>query len=100
MTAAASRTQARAKPPHIVIFNPVSWRGDVVGHLGHPAAVTPNLNQLVRTDAVSFQNALIQNTVCTPSRCSFMSGWYPHVRCHRTMYHMTRPNEPVPLKTL
>ena len=29
-----------------------------------------------------------------------MSGWYPHVRGHRTMFHMLRPDEPVLLRTL
>lgn len=86
--------------PHVVIFNPDEWRGDVLGHVGNPAAKTPNLDQLVATDAVSFRNAFCQNPVCTPSRCSFMSGWYPHVRGHRTMYHMMQPNEPVLLRTL
>jgi len=86
--------------PHLVIFNPDQWRGDVLGHSGNPAAVTPNLDRLVQTDGVSFRNAFCQNPVCTPSRCSFMTGWYPHVRGHRTMYHMLRPDEPVLLKTL
>jgi arylsulfatase A-like enzyme len=86
--------------PHIVIFNPDQWRGDVLGHMGNPAAVTPNLDQMVQTDAVSFRYAFCQNPVCTPSRCSFMTGWYPHVRGHRTMYHMLRSDEPVLLKTL
>ena len=86
--------------PHIVIFNPDQWRGDVLGHAGNPAAVTPNLDRLVASDAVSFERAFCQNPVCTPSRCSFMSGWYPHVRGHRTMHHMMRPGEPVLLKTL
>ena len=88
------------KRPHIIIFNPDQWRGDSLGHMGHPAAVTPNLDRMVETDGVSFRNAFCQNTVCTPSRCSFMSGWYPHVRGHRTMYYMMRPDEPVLLKTL
>lgn len=88
------------KQPHIVIFNPDQWRSDVMGHLGNPAAVTPNLDRLVETDAVSFSSAFCQNPVCTPSRCSFMSGWYPHVRGHRTMYHMMQPDEPVLLRTL
>lgn len=92
-----ARSAAR---PHLVIFNPDQWRGDVLGHLGNPAAVTPNLDRWVETDAVSFRNAFCQNTVCTPSRCSFMSGWYPHVRGHRTMFHMMRPDEPVLLRTL
>ena len=60
--------------PNIVIFNPDQWRADVLGHLGNPAAVTPNLDRLVAEDGVSFSNAFCQNTVCTPSRCSFMTG--------------------------
>lgn len=88
------------KRPHIILFNPDQWRGDVLGHMGNPAAITPNLDQLVANDAVSFSNAFCQNPVCTPSRCSFMSGWYPHVRGHRTMYHMMNPDEPVLLKSL
>ena len=88
------------KRPNIIIFNPDEWRGDVLGHVGNPAAVTPNLDRLVKSDAVSFRNAFCQNPVCTPSRCSFMSGWYPHVRGHRTMHHMMQPDEPVLLKTL
>jgi arylsulfatase A-like enzyme len=86
--------------PHIVIFNPDQWRGDVLGHMGNPAAVTPNLDRAVQTDMVSFRHAFCQNPVCTPSRCSFMTGWYPHTRGHRTMFHMLQPDEPMLLKTL
>jgi arylsulfatase A-like enzyme len=90
------------KRPHIIIFNPDQWRGDVLGHVGNAAAVTPNLDRLVEEDAVSFSSAFCQNTVCTPSRCSFMTGWYPHVRGHRTMHHMLHPEhgEPNLLKVL
>jgi arylsulfatase A-like enzyme len=86
--------------PNILIFNPDQWRGDVMGHLGNPAAVTPNLDAAAATDFVSFRNAFCQNGVCTPSRCSFMTGWYPHVRGHRTMFHMLRGDEPMLLRTL
>ena len=88
--------------PNIIIFNVDQWRGDVLGHLGNPAAKTPNLDQIVKKDAVSFSNAFCQNPVCTPSRCSFMTGWYPHVRGHRTMYHMLHldRSEPNLLKIL
>jgi arylsulfatase A-like enzyme len=88
------------KLPHILIFNPDQWRGDVLGHVGNPGAVTPNVDRVVETDGVSFRNAFCQNTVCTPSRCSFMTGWYTHVRGHRTMHHMLRAGEPVLLRTL
>ena len=89
-----------SKRPHLIIFNPDQWRGDVMGHLDNPAAVTPNLDQIIENDAVSFRQAFCQNPVCTPSRCSFMTGWYPHVRGHRTMFHMLQPDEPVLLKYL
>lgn len=82
--------------PNIIIFNPDQWRADVMGHHGNPAAVTPNLDRLAAEDGVSFANAFCQNTVCTPSRCSFMTGWYPHVRGHRTMYHMLHPERDEP----
>lgn len=90
-----------SKRPHLLIFNPDQWRGDALGHLGHPAVHTPNLDRLVREDAVSFRHAYCQNPVCTPSRCSFMSGWYPHVRGHRSMVRMLhQPDEQCLLKVL
>lgn len=79
---------SRIERPHILLFNPDQWRGDIMGCHGNPAAVTPHLDAFVAKEAVSFRNAFCQNPVCTPSRCSFMTGWYPHVRGHRTMYHM------------
>jgi len=88
------------KKPNIIIFNPDQWRGEALGHAGNKSVNTKNIDELVKTDGVSFVNAFCQGTVCTPSRCSFMSGWYPHVRGHRTMNHMMRPDEPVLLKTL
>ena len=91
---------AAERRPNILIFNPDQWRGDVLGHMGNPAAVTPNLDRLVTADGVSFRNAFCQNPVCTPSRCSFMTGWYPHVRGHRTMHFMLRKDEPCLLRTL
>jgi len=38
------------KLPHIIIFNPDQWRGDTLGHIGNPAAITPNFDRLVRED--------------------------------------------------
>ncbi len=90
----------KRKPPHLLIFNPDQFRADALGHLGNPAAITPNLDRLAQTEGVSFRNAFCQNPVCTPSRCSFMTGWYPHVHGHRTMFHMLHAHEPVLLKTL
>lgn len=77
-----------AKRPHILIFNPDEWRGDVLGHLGNPAAQTPAFDSLVETDAVSFAYTFCQATICTSSRCSFTTGLYPHVFGHRSLHHM------------
>ncbi|MBD3350363.1 MAG: sulfatase-like hydrolase/transferase [Candidatus Lokiarchaeota archaeon] len=82
---------SKSKRPNIVIFNPDEWRGDVLGHVGNPAAHTPNLDKFVEEDAVSFRNAFCQLPVCSPSRCSFMTGWYPHTRGHRTMHYLLHP---------
>jgi arylsulfatase A-like enzyme len=82
-----------SRRPHILLFNPDQWRGDVLGHVGNPGARTPRLDRWVGEDAVSFRWSFCQNPVCTPSRCSFLTGWYPHVRGHRTMFHMLREQE-------
>lgn len=88
------------KKPHIIIFNPDEMRADGMRHRGNQAAVTPNLDAVAEHDGVSFSGAFCQNPVCTPSRCSFMSGWYLHVRGHRSMTYMMQPDEPLLLKTL
>lgn len=85
---------------NLVFLVPDQWRGDVLGHAGNPAALTPHLDRLVETDAVSFTNAFCQNPVCTPSRCSFMTGWYPHVRGHRSMHFPLQPEDPCLLREL
>lgn len=86
--------------PNLVVVVADSWRGDVLGHAGNPAAVSPHLDALVAADAVSFRHAYCQAPVCTPSRTSFLTGWYPHVRGHRTQGHLLGPDEPHLFKRL
>ena len=59
------------KRPNIVIINPDQMRADSMFHLGNPAAVTPNLDELAK-EGVSFAHAFCQNPVCTPSRLSLI----------------------------
>ncbi|SHE51811.1 sulfatase-like hydrolase/transferase [Alkalibacter saccharofermentans] len=87
------------KKPNIVIINPDQMRADTLAHLGNEASITPNLDALAK-EGVSFSNAFCQNPVCTPSRCSFMTGWYPHVRGHRSMEYMLHDDEPNLLRNL
>lgn len=78
--------------PDIIVINPDQMRADSLHHLGNPAAYTPNLDALAR-EGVSFANAFCQNPVCVPSRCSFMTGTYPHTNGHRTMSYLLRNGE-------
>jgi arylsulfatase A-like enzyme len=82
-----------SKRPHFVFFVPDQFRGDALGHRDNPAARTPHLDALVNTGAVSFDAAFCQNPVCTPSRCSFSTGWYPHTRGHRSINYLLQPGE-------
>lgn len=88
------------KKPNVVVFIADHFRADALGHLGSPASHTPNLDKLARTEAVSFRNAFCQNPVCTPSRCSLMSGRYTHVRGHRTMQYVLEEDEPCFLRNV
>ncbi|MBI4977693.1 MAG: sulfatase-like hydrolase/transferase [Spirochaetes bacterium] len=78
---------------NFIIFNPDECRAESAGCYGHPLAPTPNLDRLA-SEGVRFDQCHVQHTVCTPSRASFMTGWYPHVRGHRTLWHSLRPDEP------
>jgi len=85
--------------PNIVYFVADQLRSDALHHLGNDSAVTPNLDHLA-TQGVSFQNCYCQNPVCVPSRCSFLTGLYPHTSGHRTMHYLQKPEEPNILKTM
>lgn len=53
-----------------------------LGHEGHPQVKTPNLDRLA-AQGVRFRRAYVQNTICTPSRTSILSGQY----CHNHGYY-------------
>ena len=78
--------------PNILIINPDQMRADALHHLGNEASHTPVFDSLAQ-EGVSFRNAFCQNPVCVPSRCSFMTGLYPHTKGHRTMSYLLHPEE-------
>ena len=84
---------------NFIFFMPDELRAESVGCYGNALAPTPNIDALA-AEGTRFDQCHVQHSVCTPSRCSMMTGWYPHVRGHRTLWHMLRPDEPNLLRYL
>ena len=63
--------------PNIVfiIADDVSWND--VGCYGNDVVKTPNIDRLAR-EGLRFTNAFLTASSCSPSRCSIISGKYPH----------------------
>ena len=87
------------KKPNVVYFAADQMRSDSLHHLGNKASQTPNLDAILQ-DGVSFENAYCQNPVCVPSRCSFLTGLYPHTTGHRTIHYLQNEGEPNFLRTM
>ena len=85
--------------PNFVLFIPDQLRFDAVGCFGNELAHTPNLDALAAR-GTRFTRAYSQHSVCSPSRASFLTGWYPHVRGHRTLGHLLQHDEPNLLRIL
>ena len=85
--------------PNFLIIVADQLRADAVGAFGSPIASTPHIDALAERGA-RFTNAFVQHTVCSPSRASFLTGWYPHVRGHRSLTHLLRPDDPNLLRSL
>ncbi len=79
--------------PNLLLFMPDQLRVDAVGAFGNPVAKTPHIDALAER-GTRFANAFGQHTVCSQSRISMFTGWYPHVAGHRTLSHLLQPHEP------
>ena len=84
---------------NFVIFMPDEMMAETAGCYGHPLVQTPHLDRLA-AEGTRFETCYAQHPVCTPSRCSMFTGWYPHVNGHRTLWHLLRPHEPNFLRDL
>ena len=85
--------------PNFVFLIPDQLRFDALGCFGNPVVRTPHVDALAQR-GTRFTEAFVQHPVCSPSRASFLTGWYPHVRGHRTLTHLLRPDEPNLLRIL
>ncbi len=58
-----------------IIADDVSW--DDFGCYGNDGVKTPNIDRLAR-EGLRFNNVYLTASSCSPSRCSIISGKYPH----------------------
>ncbi|MFW6456751.1 MAG: sulfatase-like hydrolase/transferase, partial [Planctomycetota bacterium] len=84
---------------NVIYFNPDEMRADALGCYGHELAETPNFDRLA-AEGTRFDQCHVQHTVCSPSRCSFLTGRYVHNRGHRTLWNLLQPHEPNTFKYL
>lgn len=95
--AAASTAQAQVpsppRRPNLILYMADELRAESIACYGHPLVKTPNIDRLA-SEGVRFEQCHVQNPVCGPSRCSFVTGWPVHVRGHRSLYYALHPDEP------
>ncbi len=63
--------------PNIVFFIADDISQDDFGCYGHPVIKTPQIDALAG-DGMRFDNAYLTISSCSPSRCSIITGRYPH----------------------
>ena len=64
------------KQPNILWICTDQQRWDTIHAHGNAHIRTPNIDALV-AGGVSCLNTYCQSTICTPSRASFLTGYYP-----------------------
>lgn len=65
------------QPPNVVLFIADDVSAEDLGCYGHPSIKTPNIDRLA-AQGMRFENAYLTTSSCSPSRCSIISGRYPH----------------------
>ena len=71
---AAAEAESR---PNVVLFIADDVSDEDLGCYGHPTVKTPNIDGLAQ-GGLRFTNAYLTTSSCSPSRCSLITGRYPH----------------------
>jgi arylsulfatase len=66
-----------AAQPNIIFFIADDVSQEDFGCYGHPTIKTPNTDRLA-ANGMRFDNAYLTTSSCSPSRCSIITGRYPH----------------------
>ncbi|HEC38657.1 hypothetical protein LCGC14_0553450 [marine sediment metagenome] len=63
------------KRPNIILIFPDQHRGDILGCMGDPVAITPNLDMLA-SEGILFTQCFTNSPLCVPARATLMTGQY------------------------
>ncbi|MFW9873423.1 MAG: sulfatase [Candidatus Thorarchaeota archaeon] len=64
-----------SKKPNIILIFPDQHRGEVIGCMGDPVVITPNLDKLA-SEGVLFTECFTNSPLCIPARATLMTGKY------------------------
>jgi N-sulfoglucosamine sulfohydrolase len=79
--------------PNFVVFIADDMGWDDCGAYGHPHIRTPNMDRLA-AEGLRFDRAYLTCSSCSPSRCSILTGRYPHATGASEL-HLPLPAEQV-----
>lgn len=75
--AASSATARTAVRPNLIFFLTDDQRWDALSFAGNKILKTPNMDRIAR-EGMWFENMFVTNSLCAPSRSSFLTGLYSH----------------------
>jgi arylsulfatase A-like enzyme len=73
----STSAERRKRPPNIVVFMTDDQRYDAMSVAGNRILQTPNMDLIAR-GGVRFKESFVTNSLCGPSRASFLTGLYSH----------------------
>jgi arylsulfatase A-like enzyme len=76
-SAIAQTAPAKGKRPNIIFILSDDHAYQAIGAYGNKIAKTPNIDRLAKEGAL-FKNAIVTNSICGPSRATFLTGKYSH----------------------
>ena len=66
-----------APPPNMIFIMTDDQRQDAMSAYGNPILKTPNMDR-IGAEGIRFSEAFVTNSLCAPSRASFLTGLYSH----------------------